>query len=107
MLSANSDFTISILAYLRGAYVGWSLSGDSYEGLSWPDDASTPKPSLDQLETIFVTASFNENIKLQIFLLEIQITDRRMREAVLQMDSGWLANINQQISQLRSQIQEI
>lgn len=40
----------------------------------------------------------------QIRVLENSVTDRRTREAVLGVDGGWLANINQQIAALRSQL---
>lgn len=44
------------------------------------------------------------NIKQQIFKLESDITNRRLREAVLGIDNGWLANVNQQIADLRAQL---
>ena len=37
-----------------------------------------------------------------IILLETTVTDRRLREAVLGVDGGWLANVNSQINQLRA-----
>lgn len=40
----------------------------------------------------------------QIAALEATITPRRMREAVLGTDNGWLANVEQQIDALRQQL---
>jgi hypothetical protein len=54
--------------------------------------------------------NFNNNqpashaIVLQIISLESQITNRRIREAVLGMDNGWLEDINDQIEALRAQL---
>lgn len=43
-------------------------------------------------------------IKMQIAELESKVTDRRLREALLGIDDGWLLNINSQISELRDSI---
>lgn len=40
----------------------------------------------------------------QIVVLEMQVTPRRYREAILGTDNGWLANIEAQIAGLRAQI---
>lgn len=40
----------------------------------------------------------------QILELEAQVTPRRLREAALGTDGGWLANIEQQIAALREQL---
>jgi len=47
----------------------------------------------------------NEAIKGQISALEATVTPRRLREAVLGVDGGWLAAINAQIDALRAQLQ--
>lgn len=39
-----------------------------------------------------------------IKMLEAQQTTRRIREAVLGIDGGWLANLNTQIAALRAQL---
>lgn len=44
------------------------------------------------------------DIKAEIAALEIQVTPRRQREAILGTDNGWLANIDAQISALRAQL---
>lgn len=46
----------------------------------------------------------NKVILKQISDLEITVTDRRLREAVLGTDNGWLTGINTQISNLRKGI---
>lgn len=43
-----------------------------------------------------------EQTKAEIFQLEASITNRRLREAILGTDGGWLKNINDQIATLRS-----
>jgi len=50
-------------------------------------------------------AAKNKSDKLKAIAdLETTITDRRIREAVLGIDNGWLANVNAQIAALRSQL---
>jgi hypothetical protein len=46
----------------------------------------------------------NEVIKKQIAELEAQQTPRRIRDAVLGVDNGWLANLEAQIAALRMQL---
>ena len=48
--------------------------------------------------------SANDVIKAQIAALEASITNRRTREAILGADNGWLANVDQQIADLRVQL---
>lgn len=43
-------------------------------------------------------------LKTQIAVLESSVTPRRIREAVLGIDNGWLADIDAQVSILRSQL---
>ena len=80
----------------------WSLDGDTYEGLVWHD--STTKPTFEELEAIYPTVSSNQEKLNAIIQLERQITIRRQREAILGIDNGWLANIEQQIQTLRAQL---
>lgn len=42
--------------------------------------------------------------KQQIAALETTVTARRLREAVLGIDNGWLKNMNDQIAALRAQL---
>ena len=44
-------------------------------------------------------------IKRQIVVLEYQQTPRRIREAALGIDNGWLAEIEAQIQALRAQLE--
>lgn len=46
----------------------------------------------------------DEEIKRQIVALESQQTPRRIREALLGTDNGWLADIESQIEALREQL---
>ena len=48
--------------------------------------------------------SADEVIKAQIVELEASITPRRMREALLGTDGGWLAGVDAQIAALRGQL---
>lgn len=48
--------------------------------------------------------SGNDLVKDQIASLEAEITDRRLREAVLGTDGGWLKNQDAEISALRSRL---
>jgi hypothetical protein len=64
--------------------IGWSYIGNEF----------TPPPAEPQINPIL----------LQILNLEGQITNRRLREAFLGIDNGWLANIEAQIVVLRGQL---
>lgn len=60
-------------------------------------------------ETSWVTRDktvdeMNSEIKDTISNLESSITPRRLREAILGVDGGWLENLNHKISGLRSQL---
>ena len=44
----------------------------------------------------------NALLASQISALESTITDRRLREAILGVDKGWLSNVNAQIASLRA-----
>lgn len=48
--------------------------------------------------------SANDLLKAQIETLESSVTERRLREAVLGVDGGWLANLEAQIDVLRGQL---
>lgn len=69
--------------------------------------AGSVKISDDEANTIINglnALSPADEIKMQIMVLESSITPRRMREAVLGIDNGWLADIENQIVQLRAQL---
>jgi|GEM_PF-5139079 len=46
----------------------------------------------------------NAPILAEIATMESSVSERRLREAVLGTDNGWLKNINDQIAALRSQL---
>ena len=56
---------------------------------------------LDQVKEDLI---FNNDIKRQIKELEVQITERRVREAIINNDSSFLTGINTQIEALRTQL---
>ena len=66
------------------AYLTWLSEGNA------PDAAPTP--------------SANDRIREEITILEASVTARRVREAVLGIDNGWLKNLNDQIAALRTKL---
>lgn len=52
----------------------------------------------------YAVPSKNKDLMAQIRALEATVTNRRMREAHLGKDGGWLENIDDQITTLRNQI---
>lgn len=48
--------------------------------------------------------SASQPVLSQILALEAQVTQRRIREAVLGTDNGWLAELDAQIAALRAQL---
>lgn len=48
--------------------------------------------------------SQNDINRMEIARLEATVTPRRLREAVLGIDGGWLANLNSQIAALRASL---
>lgn len=61
------------------------------------------KQEMDEISCVD-TASAADVIRQQIAELESQQTDRRIREAALGIDGGWLARLNDQIEALRDQL---
>lgn len=60
--------------------------------------------AVEQLPEDMQLAAYNHEIDMQIQMLEVQITGRRMREAVLtEQGKQWLADIEEQISKCRKQ----
>lgn len=70
------------------------------------DLSDEEQEELNALRQAALTEQPKEEIRNQIKALESQITPRRIREAVLDSESpqGWLADIESQIQQLRSQL---
>jgi hypothetical protein len=50
------------------------------------------------------SVSVKDQLTIQIATLERTITPRRLREAVLGIDNGWLSNMEEKITALRNQI---
>lgn len=79
----------------------------------WPDRSLVPlEPIQDDearamLNALFPTPTEAELIRKQIVELESLQTDRRIREAVLGIDNGWLANLNDQIAVLRNKLKTV
>ena len=49
-------------------------------------------------------ASLNDDVKQQIAALEATVTPRRLREAILGTDKGWLADVDAQIAERRASL---
>ncbi len=63
-----------------------------------PEEISAAQAAANSPEVI------RERIMAQIYALEAQITPRRMREAILGTDGGWLAGIEANIEAIRAQL---
>lgn len=64
-------------------------------------------PTAEQLNKAFSgheDAANNEDIKKQIIALESQQTPRRIREAIAEIDGGWMEKLEDQIAALRAQL---
>jgi hypothetical protein len=61
----------------------------------------------DAEETAFAKELPKTEIKAKIATLEATITPRRTREAILAIDTTWLADVEIQIGQLRQQLMEL
>jgi len=74
------------------------------EGTTYVEMTDEEAAAFNAEQAANIAAQVKEDIKVQIAKLESTITSRRLREAVLGTDAGWLANINSQIATLRSQL---
>lgn len=95
---------------ITGEYLGAHVLAENAEG-EWllPEgtiEVSTPPADGRQKWTGSEWAALNTGAisRDTIEKLEASITDRRIREAVLGVDNGWLADINAQIAVLRTQL---
>ena len=75
------------------------LNGTTYVEMSDAEAAD-----FAAFQSAAATAQIRQDKLDAITKLESTITPRRLREAVLGTDAGWLANINSQIATLRSQL---
>lgn len=95
------------LAYLFPAAVAGTdyllrNDGDGDYIAEW--NLAVTKPTDSEISAAEVVADSNESIKLQILLLEETVTERRIREAVLGTDDGWLKDLNAQVAALRAKL---
>lgn len=83
------------------------LNGDSLSGLVWLDGSTQP-PS--ENEVVAKATEINEYearvlpILASIAEIEMQISPRRLREAVFGIDGGWLAEREAEIAALRETV---
>ena len=59
------------------------------------------------LDSAAILARNKVKVKADITALEATITPRRQREAILNIDTTWLADVELQIGQLRQQLAEL
>lgn len=85
---------------------GYAVRNDGIYGwrvVDSADDCLANETFQDQQPSEYIPSN-NDKIKQQIAELESQQTERRIREATLGIDNGWLKNLNDQIAALRSQL---
>jgi hypothetical protein len=92
------------IASNNGLSIRWVDPNDSYVPVAG-EISFDEFPTDEQIATSF--ASYRDAVaalakREQILNLESQITPRRLREAVLGVDGGWLLSINNQINALRA-----
>jgi len=84
---------------------GFAIMGGSLRAIASPDDLLPGEEFSPTIPDPWPPApSASDCIKQQIADLEAQVTDRRMREAVLGTDGGWLKEQDAKISALRAQL---
>lgn len=70
---------------------------------SWTVGKTIATP--EQIQAALHPVKSTKQIALEKILeLESTITDRRVREAVLGIDNGWLKSVNDQMTNLRTQL---
>ena len=80
-----------------GVFIPADKSNTDYQDyLKWCAEGNTPDPA--------PPPSTDELVLAQIAALEATVTERRIREAVLGIDNGWLKDLNDQIVSLRAQL---
>lgn len=79
----------------------WSC-GETYDSIVFHD--GTVKPPDASLIALSGETERVRGVRSQIATLEASATPRRMREATLGNDGGWLAHLEEQIVSLRSQL---
>lgn len=70
---------------------------------SWPVGMTIATDA--QIQAVLNPTKSSKQIALEkILALESKVTDRRIREAILGIDNGWLKSINDEIVVLRTQL---
>ena len=77
--------------------------------LTWVDvaDDTTEQDTYENgavVKYVETTPTFEEALLAQIIVLENEVTQRRLREAVLGTDNGWLAAKEAEIAAVRAQL---
>ena len=83
------DFMPNLVEAPEGTGIGWSYVNGAFINQNTP----------------VINAS--DKIKAEIAKLEASVTPRRQREAILAIDTTWLADIEIQIGQLRQHLSEL
>lgn len=82
-----------------GAFIPENPRNRDWQGyLKWLAEGNTPEPSQSSEDARL------KAIKNQIQALEAKVTARRVREAILRVDGGWLIAIDTKIQNLRNQL---
>lgn len=73
-------------------------------GITMVPDDGTAHIGGTYVDGVFTPPVMVRDIKSEIAALESTITPRRLREAVLGTDAGWMATLDAQIAALRAQL---
>jgi hypothetical protein len=100
------DIRLTIHALVPSAQYGGGVSENTraeFESLVWED--SRPKPTWEDLVAAYPAVNQKYSALRMVESLESQITPRRIREAVLGVDGGWLARQEAAIQKARRALQ--
>lgn len=78
--------------------------GQGWRAVNGPDDLEAEEVFSNEAPGPIVPTT-KQLILSGIADLEATVTDRRIREAVLGVDGGWLKSLNDQVAALRKQLQ--
>jgi hypothetical protein len=100
VIENNKVVNVVVADASYGAEQGWILMPEGV-GIGWAyingNFINENIPVIDE----------KDKIKADIAALEALVTPRRQREAILSIDTTWLADIEIQIGQLRQQLAEL
>lgn len=80
------------------------VSEEIYERVTTETDGTWILTGKEVKKIPFAGPSAQDQITFEIRTLEASITPRRIREAVLGMDDGWLASVDAEIAALRAKL---